>query len=96
LHSGTSAGVQVRMADLEDEFQRLREQMMNISDRLIRMEVQFTSVCENISRIQQDFKNHERRHEESRQHVPVTLIGVISATIMAVGVLAQIWISRGP
>lgn len=84
------------MADLENDLNHLRERCSEFSERLIRVEVKMQSLCGDIGRARQDFERHEQRHEENRQHVPVTLIGVISAVIMAVGVLAQIWLARGP
>lgn len=73
------------MPDLEADLQRLREQLMDISERLIRMEERVLSLCKELD-----------KREEKSQRVPVLLLGAISATSGAVSVLFQLWITRGP
>ncbi len=73
------------MPDLEDELLRLREQLTDMSGRLIRMEERVLALC----------KEMDRRDEKS-QRVPVLLLGAISAASGAVSVLFQLWITRGP
>jgi len=77
------------MSDIEDELQRLREQLIDISNRLIRMEERVLSLCR--------WREREENNQESKdQRVPVLLLGAIAAMSGAVSVLFQLWITRGP
>jgi len=73
------------MPELEHEIHRLRDQVGDMSDRLIRMEVRLAEVCKDVE-----------RQEAKDQRVPILLLGAISAASGAISVLFQLWITRGP
>ena len=77
------------MSDIDSDLKYLREQLIDISNRLIRMEERVISLSR--------WRDREENNQESKtQRVPVLLLGAIAATSGAVSVLFQLWISRGP
>ena len=73
------------MAELETELQNIRNELIRISNQVIRNQVILDTLV------------HERdRRESERQRVPVLLLGANSAAITAIGVIANMWIAKGP
>ena len=75
----------VLVADVETRLDQLREQLTDLSNRLIRMEERVLALCKDME-----------KQEARGQRVPVLLLAAISAMTGAVSVLFQLWISKGP
>lgn len=77
------------MPDFEAELQKLRDELTKLSAQVIRNQVMVDSLVKS-------FDKHVDNQRDSNQRVPNLLLAIISAVIMGVGVLAQLWIARGP
>jgi septal ring factor EnvC (AmiA/AmiB activator) len=82
------------MPEIEAELRRLRDQITDVTNRLIRLEVKLQSLCQNMERDEQHLERYIEQQGQKSQRIPTIILGVIAGATGVVSVFVQIMMTR--
>jgi septal ring factor EnvC (AmiA/AmiB activator) len=82
------------MPEIEAELRRLRDQITDVTNRLIRLEVKLQSLCQNMERDEAHLERYIEQQGQKSQRIPTIILGVIAGATGVVSVFVQIMMTR--